>query len=156
MNYKKDIKGDCLLCKLPFTNENPHFSIKLHAKCYRKNYDRIKRLQKDPNFKYNVDQFEPVINKIRPYNYTTDRRNNIEKNKLENSPMLNQFKSKVNNYGGWKSYIRNIQKAELLLDSYVLCHLFEVYYPKATTFMDSYNPPTQLIKMWDWLKNYDY
>lgn len=59
---------------------------------------------------------------------------------------LNDFKNKVNcNHG----YID-------VVDAFILCDLFEIYYPGPTTYLDSLKVPEQLKKMWSFLKDYEY
>lgn len=146
----------CQLCGKGF-DEIPYFSKNFHRGCYQINYGKIKR-------DYEKKREKEKGNKIKEYNlkkmiqpiiYTKRKHTPKEKPtpriletkcKIENQAMLISFKENVKKRGGWIEW----------WEGYTLCHLFETYYPLASTYLDGKPIENQLILMWHWLKDYEY
>lgn len=84
---------------------------------------------------------------IKHFNKKYDRITKLQDDRLrlENRDLLISFRDRCNKNCGWCDYV----------DSLIVCHLFEVYYRKATSFLDGKPVETQLIYMWRYIKNYE-
>lgn len=146
-------KDSCICCNEPFTEANPYFSKDLHKKCYHNNYAKMswqiyKKKHKEIN-SYNKIHNLPLIRyKKRDYH----KRNIIKETgnekiwKVENVRLLNDFKRKMEKTSGWAD----------MADCFIIVHLFEIYYPYATTYLDSEETLKQIQIMWNWLKDFEY
>lgn len=140
-NPREPRLDNCQICSKKFDENNLNFCKNMCERCYYRNRAKVRGATKGI---YNTKTSnQTVVNyQFRRYDNSPQDRQIDEMWTEKSLPQLKQFQDRVNRNSG----IVN------LVDCYIMVHLFETYYPKATTFLDTYPVEKQLKFMWNYIK----